>query len=258
MTNRPIPSSKEVTAITSKLGENVIINDMPGCQLQTLVANGIIDTIIVDSEDGFSQLGMMRRFISADLGLNERNVVKHFLDGSPKTFERNISSLADWNRFEAPDVTFISIPSFRKEGLLKGVILAPYEGCECYKKYACSILGKPYRDFFYNVTYEAISYAYRVWGAKNIGIVNLASLMRIKNGEDVVKCQIEAMVHFCNENSGIESFTFLDDYGHWGQGPLAIVKEFNNMEKLGSHRSIKIRTEEKLGIDFTYIDWSND
>lgn len=256
MVNGLILSTMDVIAIKTQLGENVIIKDLPRYQLQTLAANGIIDTLIVDSEDGFSQLGMMRRFLSGDLGLQERNIVKYFLDGCPKTLERNISSLADWNVNEAQDVTLISIPSCRRDSLLKGAILAPGEDCRCYSKYAIPEHGKPYRDFFYNVTYEAISYAYKVWGAKNIGMANLESYRRIKYGEDIAKCQIEAIVHFCNENTGIESFTLLGDY--WGQDSLEVVWEFSNMENVGSHRAINTRVEEKMGIDFTYISWDGD
>ncbi len=258
MVNELILSPEHVTAITTRLGENVIINHMPRFKLQTLAEQGVVDTIIVDSEDGFSQLGMMRRFISVDLGIAQRNLVKHVLDGFPSTLERNISSLADWNRFEAPDVTLIAIPSSRQEGLLRGVILSPYECCKCYEKYAVPEHSKAYRDFFYNVTFEAISYVYKVWGAKNIGLTHLASYRSsdARRLKDVTMCQIEAIVHFCNENTGIESFTLVGD--QWSNCPLEVVRQFNNMESVGSHRAINTRSEEKWGIEFIHIDWSSD
>jgi hypothetical protein len=172
--------AKNVGVLHSHLDENIIIYHSFRGDVKTLAEKNLVDVIIVDSEDGFSQLGMMRRFLSADLGLRERNLAKYILDGCPTTFERNISSLADWNRYEAPDVTLISIPSFKQGSLLKGVILAPYEGSHCYRKYDTSVAGKPCRDFFYNVTYEAISYAFKVWGVVNIGLAQLNTYSRIK------------------------------------------------------------------------------
>ncbi len=247
--------AKNVGVLHSHLDENIIIYHPVGLHVKTLAEKNLIDVIIVDSEDGWSQLGMMRRFLSADLGLRERDLVKYILDGCPTTFERNISSLADWNRYEAADVTLISIPSFKQDSLLKGVILAPYEYSHCYSKYAIPQHGKPYRDFFYNVTYEAISYAFKVWGAVNIGLAQLNTYSRIKNGGDIAKCQVEALVHFCNENKGIQSFTLIGDF--WESSSLEMVRQFSNMDNIGSHRMVSARTENRIGVDFTYVDWSH-
>ena len=227
-----------VGILHSRLGENIVINHPLGYHPQQLAEGRVIDCIIVDTEDGFSQLGMMRRFLSEDLGLYERNLVQHALDGFPATVERNISSLADWNRWKNPRVTLVGIPSARQDSHLKGLILAPYDGSDCYRQFCYPGYWKTHRDFMYNVTYESIAHAYKNWGARRIGITHFSCsriCSPINYCRDLTTCQVEAMVHFCNDHQGMESFTFLDDYQ--GNEPLEILKEFNELPDVGVHRS---------------------
>lgn len=250
-----ILEAKRVGVLESRSGGSIVIYHPVGYRPQTLAENSLVDCIIVDTEDGFSQLGMMRQFLSQDLGLKERNLVQHVLDGFPETLERDISSLADWNRFKNPDVTLVAIPSERQGSRLKGLILAPHDGSKCYKKYRRLWHGIPYipqqnRDFIYNVTYESIAYAYNKWGCKRIGITHIS---RTKFDNDLTTCQVEAMAHFCNDYQGIESFTFLDD--HEGNKPLKIVNDFNKLDNVGDHRPIVTKTIQLWGIDFITLNW---
>lgn len=262
--------AKSVGVLQTCLGESIIINHPVGYLLQTLVQRGLVDCVIVDTEDGFSQLGMMRHFLSKELGLKERNLVKWVLDGFSEDMEKNISSLADWNRSRTPEVTLVAIPSERPSSRLKGLILSPYEGSECYKKYSAPEYFMTHRDFMYNVTYEAISYAYKIWGARRIGITHFSRskyglsscskhgvwrpINQEKYRRDLTTCQIEAMTHFCNVHKGMECFTFLDDSK--GNHPLEIVKEFNEIQDIGVHRTINTKTIKFLGIDFVDLDWT--
>lgn len=252
-----ILESKSVGVLQSRLGENIIINHPVGYRLQTLAGRGLVDCVIMDTEDGFSQLGMERQFLSNDLGLIERNLVKYVLDGFPETLEKNISSLADWNRFRNPEVTLVAIPSERQDGNLRGLLLAPYDGSECYKQYAGWDYGwpRPHRDFMYNVTYEAIAHAYKNWGARRIGITHFSRCkFGGKHHRDLTTCQVEAMVHFCSNHKGMESFTFLDPYE--GNQPLEIVKEFNELQDIGIHRSIITNSIQLWDIDFVNLKWA--
>lgn len=126
-----------VGVLRSLLGEDVIINHAIGCRIETLAQSGLLDAFIVETEDGFSELGQARRFLARDLCLQERNLVKWVLDGFPDKLERNIASLADWNRARTPEVTLVAIPSEIQDSYLKGLILSPYEGSECYKQFSC-------------------------------------------------------------------------------------------------------------------------
>lgn len=243
-----------VGVLRTRLGEAVIINHSVGYRIETIVRGDLVDAIIVDTEDGFSQLGGMRQFLAANLGLQERNLVKWVLDGFPEKLERNIASLADWNRSREPEVTLVAIPSERQDGLLKGIILSPFDGSECYKRFSAPDYWLTHRDFMYNVTYEAISYAYRAWNARRIGLTHLS---RSKYGghhrRDVTTCQVEAIAHFCGDHQGIESFAFIDDIE--GNSPLAIVQEFNALGDIGVHRPIQTKELEFWGINFIDLEW---
>lgn len=244
-----ILTSENVTSIRMLTGDDIVINYFYNYRIETLVEQGLIDTIVVDSEDGFSQLGEMREFLSKELGLPKRNLIKHVMDGFPEDFEFNISSLADWNR-RNPDITLLAIPSQRPDSRLKGIMISPYEGSECYKKFANPEYSKPYRDFFYNVSYEAISYVFNIWGAKKIGLTHLA---RMRIHPDVTACQIEALCHFCDTCRGIESFSFTDIFDR--NTPITIAKNFNRIKERGAHREVRTEIETKIGCEFIKINF---
>lgn len=252
-----ILDADSVGVLLTLAGERIVINHPLGYRLETLAERGLVDAVIVDAEDGFSQLGGMRHFLSRDLGLVERNLVKYVLDGFPDELERNISSFADWNRARTPEVTLVAIPSERQGSHLRGLILAPYDGSECYKQFSVPTNWRTHRDFMYNVTYEAIAYAYTHWGARRIGITHFS---RGKYGgeyrRDLTTCQVEAMAHFCADHEGVESFTFLDDTK--GNQPLEIVEEFNADRNLGEHRRIFTKSTHFWGIDFVDLEWVNE
>jgi len=65
-----------VGVLRSRSGESTVINWSVGNSPKTLVKRGLIDCVIVETEDGFSQLGMMRRFLSHEIGLDPESVTK--------------------------------------------------------------------------------------------------------------------------------------------------------------------------------------
>ena len=130
-----------VVTLESRQGGRISIAYDSG-EIKTLAHHGKVDTYIVATEDGFSPLGSSRRFLSLDLGIPDDE----------------IRQLATWNRFQNPRVTLVVLPSRRGSGCLRGTILAPSETSECYKRFATPRYGHPYRDFYYNVTYESIAY----------------------------------------------------------------------------------------------------
>ncbi len=259
--NQFLLDANDVGVLRSRTGENIVINHVTGSHgysglrsVKNLAELGLFDAIIVESEDGFSQLGAMRSFVSWDLGLEERNLVRWVLDGFSDKLERNISSLADWNLARKTEVTLVAIPSARVGSCLKGIILCPYDGSDCYLQYANGCYGKPHRDFIYNVTYEAIAHAYKTLGARRIALTHFArDKYQQKYQRDVTTCQVEAMTHFCNQHSDMLSFTFLDGYA--GNQPLQIVQEFNAMTDVGIHREINTRRVIFTGISFVDLDW---
>ena len=223
--------------------------------LPELVDQGRIDALLIEPEDGFSQLGMSRSYLSEVLGLEERNLARWVLDGMNPDFEQNISSLADWSRYTDPDVTLLGIPSLHKSSLLKGLVLVPYEGSLSYKQFAQPRYNKPYRDFFYNVTYEAMYYAYAVLGARKLAISHLSSSKYAREGYrmDITRSQIDAIVHFCNQYQGIIEITFWDDGP--GNYPIEALICMNPEDFQGLHRDIHRATEKYMGIDYISLSW---
>lgn len=250
-----ILQSENVQSFKTKLDEHVVVNHVVGYRFETLLAAGVADCVLVESEDGFCQLGKMREFLSNELGLAQRDLIKHVMDGFPATLERNISSLVDWNRGEADNVTLVCIPSGNPASDLKGLILTPYDGSKCYLKFAWGENAKPYRDFFYNVTYESIAYAHQQWGAKKLVITHFSrNNWKSRYHPDITSCQIEAITHYCNKHSGIESFTFFDDSK--GNKPIQLLRQFIEQVSSGEHRAISSNIKELWGIGFVELDWT--
>ena len=223
--------------------------------LQEQVDQGRIDALLIEPEDGFSLLGGSRGYLSEVLGLEERNLMQWALDGMNPDFEQNLSSLADWSRHTDPDVTLLGIPSRRKSSLLKGLVLVPYEGSLSYKQFAQPHYHKPYRDFFYNVTYEAMYYAYTVLKDRKLAISHLSSSKYAREGYrmDITRSQIDAIVHFCNQYQGIGEITFWDDGP--GNYPVEALRYMNPDEFEGQHRDIDRVTEKHKGIDYISLSW---
>ena len=70
---------------------------------------------------------------------------------------------------------------------------------------------------------------------------------------DLTTCQVEAIMHFCNEHQGLESITFFDDSE--GNMPLDIFNAFSGIDFLGAHRPIKKEILNFWGMDFIDLDW---
>lgn len=210
----------------------------PG-SLEPLAREGKVDAYIVATEDGFSPLGANRRFLSADLDVPEQEIKQH----------------ADWNRFKSPRVTLVAMSSRRKGSSLRGVILAASETSECYKRFATPLYGRPHRDFYYNVTYEAIAYASENWGARRLAISHLSGSGRFH--EDIATCNAEALAHYCDAHAtAIDSFVFVGCC--ISQEHLGGVSRLNAEGQTGKHRPISTRVEDLGGHVLVYLEWNRD
>jgi hypothetical protein len=116
--------------------------------IEKLIEAHNIDVLLIEPEDGFSQLGNARTFLTRDLGLEDRNLVRWTLDGMKPDFEPSISNLSDWARHTDPDVTLVAIPSNRALSQLKGLILVPYADSLCYKQFAQGKFARLIAIFF--------------------------------------------------------------------------------------------------------------
>jgi hypothetical protein len=241
--------------LKNRFGESIRISHFYEGSFEEEVSAGRVDVLLIEPEDGFSLLGGMREYLSTKLALERRNLAKWILEGMKADFEINISSLADWARFTDPDVTLIGIPSRNLASSFKGLILIPYEGSLCYKRFAQPKFGKPYRDFFYNVTWEGMYFAYSVLGARKFAISHLSCTKYLREGfrMDITRSQIDAIVHFCEEFRGIREIMFVDDFQ--GNYPIHALTFMLPEEFLGKHREIQRICERRMGVDFISLFW---
>lgn len=228
-----------VAVLESRQGRRVAVEYYSG-EIKTLAADAKIDAYIVSTEDGFSPLGSNRRFLASELGVPEDEIRR----------------LADWNRFKNPRVTLAVLPSRRENSCLRGLIVAPSQTSECYQLFAAGIFARPYRDFFYNVTYESIAYASQKWGAHRLAISHLSGCGSFH--EDIATCNAEALAHYCDASANaIESFVFLSDC-EISLAHLTGIRRLNAEGDTCQHRPISIETEHHEGYVLVHLDWSHD
>ena len=225
-----------ISTFQPKDGTPVSIGFMPE-NIEHVAKQGQADTYIAASEEGFSPLGSSRRFLENDLGIQYKE----------------IKALADWNRFENDQVSIIAMPSRRHDSLLKGLILAPCENSKCYRSFAEPIYGKPFRDFYYNVTYESIAIASTEWQAKRIAISHLSASNNFHT--DIATCNAEALTHYCGDysNAGIESLIFMGCCIE--KSKLDGIQGLNIEAQTGRHRSIKLIKKIRERNMLIHLNW---
>jgi hypothetical protein len=206
--------------------------------LEDLAREGRADAYIVSTEDGFSPLGANSGFLSNDLGIPYDEIKR----------------LANWNRFENPRVSLVALRSRRSGSLLRGVILAAAGSSECYKRFGFPRRGPPYRDFYYNVTYEAIAYACGTWGAKRLAITHLSGCCNFH--VDIATCNAEALAHYCDAqmSAEIESFIF-DDFCEISSDHIAGIARLNAEAQTSRHHPIFTVVRNCDGYDLVHLGW---
>lgn len=225
----------QVAALQSQVGTRVEVAFNPG-RLEPLAREGTADAYIVATEDGFSPLGANLRYLSIDLGVPVSEIKR----------------LADWNRFENPRVTLVALRSRRIGSSLRGVVLAASETSECYKRFATPTYGLPHRDFYYNVSYEAISYVSEKWDARRLSISHLSACGRFH--EDIATCNAEALAHYCDDHpAALDSFTFVGCC--ISQEHLAGISRLNTEGHTGRHQPIQKQLEERDGHVLIHLEW---
>jgi hypothetical protein len=220
---------------------NTIIQYDFKAMFQALAERDEADAVIVSTEEGFSPLGASREFFERDLGISYYDEIRPF---------------ARWNQDENELVSMVALKSKHTQGLLRGVVLAPGENCLSYAPFASrshSYRPKPHRDYYYNVSYEAIAFLCKEWGARKIAISHLSASGRFH--QDIATCHVEALLHFCIEHPNLapESLTFCGcciELNH-----LSDAKQFITEKSHALHRSIRTWETMKGSAKIINIDW---
>lgn len=239
--------------ITNDAGGIVSVEHVLSLTIDELVQSRRIDCLIIECEQGFSQLGQMEDFLTMDLALATNPNLQWEVDGLEEKIYPTLRGLADWGRYRSPEITFVGIPNANPSGLLKGIVLSPYEGSRSYTQFSAQDYILAFRDFYYNVSYETIKYAAERLKATRLAITHLSrEKYRGAYKWDVTTCQIEALQHFLQVNASIKSFSFLDVAP--GNKPLEILDRKTHFRK-GIHRPISVKSTSHAGLDFVDIEW---
>lgn len=149
----------------------------------------------MSSQYGFNTFGGISRWLVAELGYEYREIL----------------DIINWATNDCEEPTLIRVASKNSQGTVGGIVFAPGENALCYKKFVRSHHSKPYRNFFYNVTFEA----YSVLGdlipepedSVSIGsfaAIGVSELSGGTNGHpDIVKAQVEAFYHYCEHRPDV-------------------------------------------------------
>jgi hypothetical protein len=207
-------------------GQDVTIDHCPG-----YATNIETEGLIIGSLWGFNDLGgWYARTLPDLLGIQPKSL-RNWIE-NPLNLPNRLIQVGLTN--DQKEQIFITlIPSRRPDSTLKAAAFVPTSACEAYKKLVLSY-GKPYRDFYYAVIFEALNQLADA-GCSTISIAGITSiddpyLLEINN------CVAEAVAHYALKSQGISRVVTI------GEGPditYGINFFNNNPEKLGNHREIQ-------------------
>ena len=204
-----------------------------------LALRGDADVAIVSSEEGYSPLGVSGKVFERELGIS---------------FNDEIRPIARWNQDINEKITLIALASQNPNSSLLGVLLAPGENCKSYSSFARPNGQKPNRDYYYNISYEAIYYACYVWGARKLSISHLSASGKFH--KDMATCHVEALSNFCDKwpKFAPESFTFTGcciDQNH-----LSGINKLYTEDLTVGHRLINVETESIGSAVLLHLNWN--
>lgn len=228
-----------IANLVSKHGKITHVDVAGSYGLRGLTEQRPMHAFICSTEEGFSPLGAERSFLCDMLGVPWEE----------------ICSLAHWNHSENQEVSLILVPSRIPDSEFRGLILAASERSRCYSTFALPSYGKIYRDFFYNVTYEAIAASCQRWAATRLAISHLTGCgTERRRDADALVCNLEALAHYCDdhEKANIECLCYV--------GCCVRRDNFRNLPELTrrfgtTHRPIEIASRMRHGYEVLDLYW---
>lgn len=220
-------------------GRSTFITHRLNASFEELANAGQTDVAIVSTEDGFSPLGASRDFFERDLGVSYQDVIR---------------PLADWNRSENVAVSLVSIKSRRVESALRGVILAPGNNTRSYSAFGNAYERRPSRDYYYNISYEAIAEACLRWGAKKISISHLCASGTFH--ADMATCHAEALMHFCMEHPNAQPDSLIFCGCCIDPIQLSGIDRLYGLNEPTKHRTIRVVRETRTpSVTVLNLNW---
>jgi TPR repeat protein len=198
-------------------GGNVIIRHYDHSTSKPLSNLGV-DGLIIEGLWGFNDLGgYLGSEISALLGVSESTICKMCYEQIQKSQQ----------------ITVVALRSSNSASKLKSVAFVPTEAFDCCEIFRDTKYGLPCKDFYYNITYEALDLL-MVHGCSSVAIANLTGYTYYH--KNIGNCVAEAIAHFAIKNPKLQSVFSIC------RGPDLTygVTFFNNHQDLvGQHRPIQ-------------------
>lgn len=206
-----------------------------------LARTGAIDALVLPSVSGFTTLNLTLDFLEEDLDISGPKILRW----------------ADWNRHENERVTLLALASRRPDSHLRGAILASGELTRGYARHATPYWGRAFRDFFYNVTYEALNHASHAWQSRRPGLCSLGADCAFDL--DAALCHLEAAAHLLDQPTGpaMDALTFISPYCFEEGWVLWAYHEGAEDRAATAHRPIRVEIETKDAVTLMHLDWTS-
>lgn len=194
-----------------------------------------IDGLIIEGLWGFNDLGSYyRECIKNSLGIAEDEIRK----------------LCYENLYANGKATLMLLHSRNPNSKLRAVVLVPTQHCLAYEELATAFYGNPYRDFYYNIIYEAL----RLLGdieCKEIAIAGLSGFCGYNSTDPIIgKCVVEAVAHYALENPSLTKIVRMGDAPDFSEG-ISFIN--NHPERIGHHKDIRCDSKTQTGATFCKI-----
>jgi len=185
-----------------------------------------MDALVIETNWGFNDLGIYGKYIAQAMDIDEYTFRFY---GEPLIKE----SLP----------TIDVVPSLSPNPTLKAVALVSTPNCEAYEPFKGSS-GRPSKDFFYNITYEALS-ALVLMGCTNIGIAGLTGSLLYVDDSQYKNAVAEAICHIAHDFPRLKRIQILSNGPDISHG----INYFNEFtQESGLHKKISIEKNDCYGL----------
>ena len=206
-----------------------------GQPLAESLISGKIDGLIIEALWGFNDLGGYGRIICKLLGIEEARIREECVI--------NLDRI---------DPTLILIKSTADQSTLKAVVLVPTQNGRSYQRWV-EPMGhrRPYRDFYYNVSYESIKLLADL-GCSNIGIAGITGSLAHYRHIDVGNSIADGIVHYALKNPHIRCVASIGD----GPSIVSAIKYYKAQpEMIEMHREIRLHKNHGNEITTIELNW---
>ncbi|MEA9602033.1 hypothetical protein VC188_07835 [Polynucleobacter sp. MG-28-Ekke-A2] len=194
--------------------------------------NSGVDGLMIETNWGFNDLGIHGQYIAQAMGIDE-DVFRFYAESLMKE--------------QLPTIDIIPTQSLTPT--LKAIALVSTPNCESYKPFYGNT-ERPSKDFFYNVTYEALAALIGI-GCKDISIAGLTGSLLFTEDPQYKNAVAEATSHIAHDFPTLEKIQIVS----YGPDISFGINYFNaHKEETGLHKKIVVKSKDWFGIKRIALD----